>query len=163
MENYNKNYAKPLKRLISICKRGYNIYLNAARYTQNTSCSSVFKHYAKQRQNFIEELNQRLYAMGVSPTDIEKGDENLNSKFQQFWMKFKQSIIGTGNNDKDILLTIRNSERKALDSYDDVLQGDILETDLKPILVKQRTEISMAFQQINKLYLELFPPAHNEL
>lgn len=156
-----ENFGKPLNRLMKICLETKEIYLNAAEQTNNPELKNRFRAIAERRGEIARDLEHEIGAHSrVHPE--EKGD--LLEFLHRSWMGLKAAIPHMGSSgEKGIIETCRDNDQAALDVFDDELQGDILYSNLKTCLVKCRTAISEDFQDIDRLYLEHFPPASKEI
>ena len=156
-----ENFGKPLNRLMKICLETKEIYLHAAEQTNNPELKSRFRTIAERRQEIAQELENEIGTHSrVHPE--EQGD--LLGFLHRSWMGLKAAIPHMGSSgEKGIIEACRDHDQAALDAFDDELQGDILYSNLKTCLVKCRTAISEDFQDIDRLYLEHFPPASKEI
>lgn len=156
-----ENYGKQLNRLKKICLETKEVYLKAAEHTGTPELKASFRAIADRRQNIAQELENEIGShSNVHPE--EHGD--VLGFLHRSWMGIKSSLPSMGSSgEKGVLETCRDHDQAALDAFDDVLQGNILYSDLKTCIVKARTSISEDFQEIDRKYLEYFPPASKEL
>lgn len=159
MEHTKQKFVGALQRLVGILNDGKEGYLKAADHSHKSDLKTLFTQYSQQRAVFADELKMHISSLG-GDADNEKGGP-LGS-LHRLWMDIKATLTNTKDDEKAILEACKTGEQTALEAYDDVLQGSILETDLKPVLVNQRTEISKAFNNISTLHLAYFPPRSNE-
>jgi uncharacterized protein (TIGR02284 family) len=154
MGKYGENYIKQLQHLLTIVNDGKEGYKKAAEEIDSKPLKEVFNRFFSQRGKMAEELKMKIDELGGNA-------ENTGGDFQgalhRSWMSVKTAL--TKNDDQAILESCRHGDLIALDVYDDVLQGDILETDLKPFLMRQRLQIHEAFMEIDRLYFNLFKPS----
>lgn len=148
MESYHENYSKQLQRLLNIVTKGQKKYVKASEQTDSEEFKNLFHRYADERNNIIAELKDAIRNYGGvvgESTEPEAGIQNWNS-----------TKIDT-KKDQTILETLRGSEQEILDTYDDVLQGTILEDfNLKTLIMSQRLTISESFTELDRRYFELF-------
>jgi uncharacterized protein (TIGR02284 family) len=153
-----ENFGKQLNRLVKICLKTEHAYQKAAEHADSEELKNIFKQIELKRHEIILELQDQM--AGHSLVDPEHSPDligSLNSTWESL------SNIMSHKDDKHLIKMCRNSDHAALESYDEVLQGEILFSDLKPVLVKQRTSISEDSQRINYLYYERFPAASDDM
>jgi uncharacterized protein (TIGR02284 family) len=156
-----ENFGKPLNRLMRICLKTKETYLKAAEHTSNPELRSRFQAIAQRRQELADDLENEIGSHSNVHPD-EKGD--LLEFLHRSWMGVKSAIPHMGSSgEKAVLEACRDTDQAALDAFDDELQGNILYSNLKTCLVKCRTAISEDFQDIDRMYLEYFPPASKEI
>ncbi|MXV15326.1 ferritin-like domain-containing protein [Hufsiella ginkgonis] len=151
METYTENHGQKLEQLLSLLNDGKIGYRNAAQQTENPDLRTIFMRFAAQREELADQLRPFVTTYGGDPDNIGGG---ALGAIHRSWMNIKTAF--TDNDDQAILETCKNGDLAALDAYDDALQGSILETPLKPILMNQRIDIHQAFLEIDKLYFGLF-------
>ncbi|HEY1009723.1 MAG TPA: PA2169 family four-helix-bundle protein [Sphingobacteriaceae bacterium] len=153
-----ENFGKQLHRLIKICDETRETYTKAADRTESLELKNKFMEIAERRQQLADQLTEVISGHSTVHPD-EHSD--IMSSLHRAWMNVKTSLSSTG--ERGILEKCRDGDQAALDAYDDVLQGEILFSDLRPLIISQRTAISTDFQEIDKKYFEYFPPAGKEL
>lgn len=153
-----ENFGKQLHRLMRTCEETRDIYIKAADQTESIELKNKFTSIADSRQRMADQLNARI--SDHSTVDPEQHSDLLGN-LHRAWMSVKTSLSSTG--ERGILEKCRDGDQAALDVYDDILQGEILFSDIRPLIISQRTSISMDFQEIDRKYFEYFPPAKNEL
>jgi uncharacterized protein (TIGR02284 family) len=151
MEQYPENYKRQLEHLLNIVNDGKEEYREAAEHAQAALLKETFLRHSNERKHMAEELKERLSYMG-GDTDNEEGDNS--GLIQRAITSVKTAL--SGNNDQAMLESCRTADRNALEAYDEVLQGSILETDLKAFLTGQRFLISQAYYEVDKLYFSKF-------
>ena len=156
MELHINKHQKALENLAHICQHSKEIFFQASQQTDNNKFKKVLYKYAEQRNNFKNELKAQIND-GMAINEINGPLNVLND----LWMKVRTSFVDYKDDEKSILETIRSSEISILEAYDNELQGDILETDLKHLLVNQRMEISKAYNELEKFYFKHFPSQDN--
>lgn len=153
-----ENFGKQLHRLMRICDETKDTYLKAAEATESLELKTKFREIAERRGQMADQLRDRM----AEYSTVHPEDQNdLIGALHRAWMTVKTSLSSTG--ERGILEKCRDGDQAALDAYDDVLQGEILFSALRPVIISQRTSISMDFQEIDQKYFEYFPPARNEL
>ena len=148
--SYHENYAKQLQRLLNVVTKSQKKYIDGSDHVDSADFKNLFNRYADERKNIITELKEAIQKLGGSVSDTDEaeiGAHHWNSTHSGQDVKKDQSVL-----DK-----IRNSEQETLDTYDDVLQGSILEEfDLKTLIMSQRLMINEAFTDIDRRYFSLF-------
>lgn len=153
-----ENFGKQLCRLIKICHKTEKAYQKASELAHSDELKNIFHEIALSRHQISMELQNQLATHStVDPAHSSDLIGSLNSTWESL------SNIMSAHDDKGLVKTCRNSDHAALEAYDDVLQGEILFSDLKPMLIHQRTSISQDFQRINQLYFERFPAAKEDM
>jgi uncharacterized protein (TIGR02284 family) len=153
-----ENFGKQLVRLIHACEHSRERYLHGAQDLAQGELHDLLTGIADRRQEIINELRTQLESH--STVHPEQQNDMLSS-LHTAWIKVKDAM--SGHKDRDILESCRSADHSLLETYDEILQGEILYSDLKPLFVKQRTDVSGDYQRINQLYFEFFPPASKEL
>ncbi len=153
MEEYHENYVKQLSHLLSICNDGKEGYKKAAEEVHSAQLKEIFLRNSADRERMAEELKIKIRQFGGHAND-EKGD-NVG-KLHRTYMAFKTALASRQKDDQAVLQSVRGGEEAALEAYDDVLQGEILNTSLKPFLTGQRTQVSQNFYEIDKIYFSEF-------
>jgi uncharacterized protein (TIGR02284 family) len=151
METYRENFVPQLQRLFSILNDGKEGYRKAAQETHSGELRQLFLQFSESRQRLADELGRRIIEAGGTPDHPSGG---ILGDLHRHWMLLKTAL--TASDDQVILETCRNGDLAALDAYDDILQGAILETSLKPFLMNQRIDVHQQFLEVDKLYFSLF-------
>lgn len=156
-----ENFGKQLNRLMKITLETKEIYLKAAELTKSPELKERFQTIAQRRQEIANDLENEI---GTHSTVHPDEQNDLIGFLHRSWMGLKAALPNMGSRgEKGVIEACRDQDQAALDAFDDVLQGDILYSDLKTCIVKARTNISEDFQEIDQKYLEYFPPASNEI
>lgn len=148
--SYHENYTKQLQRLLNAVIKSQKKHISASEHIDSADFKNLFNGYAEERNDLIAELEDAIKKLGgsVEPYD----DSEINA---HHWNSTHSAT--DPKKDQAILEKIRNSERDTLDTYDDVLQGSILEEfNLKTLIMSQRLTISDAFTELDKRYFSLF-------
>jgi uncharacterized protein (TIGR02284 family) len=153
MEQYRENYTHQLEHLLAIVNDGKEGYRKAAEKVHSSELKDQLFRYSEERVKMAEEFKEKLSKMGGKTGNTE-GDNA--GAIHRALMAFKTAFTREAKDDQAVLETCRTGDQAALDSFDEILQGSILETDLKPFLIHQRYIVSKAFYDIDKLYFERF-------
>jgi uncharacterized protein (TIGR02284 family) len=147
---YHENYVKQLQRLLNSVVKSQKKYIDGSSHVDSADFKNLFNRYADERTNMISELKDAIQKLSGSTPDItaeEVDAHHINSTHS-----------GTDTkNDQDVMSKLRNSEKEALDTYDDILQGSILEEfNLKTLIMSQRLTISDALTELDQRYFDLY-------
>ena len=148
---YHENYTKQLQRLLNVVNKSKKKYLEASNDIDSPELKNIFNQFISERQTVYSELKTEIKKRGGDIEEIEN-DSELNKHH------FNSTKMGAAtHNDQSVLEKIRNTEQEALDAYDDVLQGSILEEfDLKTLIGGQRLIINEAFTELDRRYFSMF-------
>lgn len=150
--NYPENYIGQLKRLLQIILDSRKGYQEAASMVESQELKEAFGRVAAERETLATALKDRIAQYGGNPDDLS-GD--FLATLHRSWMGIKTAM--TKRTDQTILESCRNGDQAALDAFDDVLQGDLLnDSNLKTFLVVQRHKINEAFMEMEERYFKLF-------
>ncbi|MEJ6979929.1 DUF2383 domain-containing protein [Pedobacter sp. P351] len=148
--SYHENYIKQLQRLLHTVAKSEKKLIDASDHIVSEEYKNLIDKYAEERIIIISELQEAIAQLGGTHTNVES----------EIGIHHPITGLGTMPNSKkeqSILEQVRNSERDALETYDDVLQGSILEEfNLKTLLMGHRLAINEAFTELDKRYFALF-------
>jgi uncharacterized protein (TIGR02284 family) len=151
---YPENLAKQLQRLLTVITDNRKVYLEANDKTENSEVKTMISDGIALRTAIREELREKVAAYGGNPDDDD--DQGFLSFLQRSWHDLKASAAGPGN-DQLVLQSCRNSDQVVLDTYDDTLQGSVLEDrQLKTFLADQRLRINEPFLQMEAKFFSMF-------
>jgi len=150
MEFYHENYKKQLKHLLDVINDGKAGYKYAAQHVHSDYLRDLFHRFIQDREEMAGELQAHIGSYA------EDDDGGVKGAFHRAIMAIKTALTKDEKDDRVILESCREGDRAALDAFDDVLQGTILETELKPFLTGLRYRISQAFNEVDKLYFDGF-------
>ena len=153
MEVYHENYAKQLSRLLHVVNDGKEGYKTAAEEVHSTELKELFINKSDERARIAEELKEKIREYGGHDND-EDGDHS--GKLHRSFMAFKAAFTAKHKDDQAVLQSVRTGEEAALGAFDDVLQGEILNTNLKPFITGLRLQISEDFYFVDKMYFDRF-------
>ncbi len=149
MEQYPENYVRQLERLLTTANSGKEGYKEAAGQVHTDILKELFLKYSKEREHIAEELKERIRMMGGMP----HVEEDTPGFIHRMISAIKTVFTWGAKDDETVIESCRTGDLEALNLYDDILQGSVLEqTGLKSFLIKQRLLISEAFNKINQLH-----------
>ncbi len=130
-----------LNDLIRTCKEGEEGYRTAADDVQNSELETMFRGYAKQRANFVRELEVEVERLGGKPYE----SDGLGAALHRGWMNLKASL--SGGDAGAIIAACESGEDSALAIYDRAARTDVTG--------KTRTLIDKQFQQVKEVHTRL--------
>jgi len=150
--SYHENYVKQLKRLLTVINKSKRKYAEASNDIESAEIKDIFNQFISERQTISSELKNQIQKLGGTTKESEDDSAELNTRH------FNSTKTHTGSgHDQTVLEKIRNSEQETLDTYDDILQGSILEEfDLKTLIASQRLIVSEAFTELDRRYFSMF-------
>lgn len=152
MEQENQKYSKQLVTILEAVKEGKVNYKLAVEKVHSDHARTLLAKYSDERRQVCEDIRKKIADLGgTAPTEDEKA--NL---LDRTMLNLTTAISNDAADDQAALNLCRSSDEKCLGTFDEVLQGGILETELKPFLMTQRYKISKAYYEIDKLYFDLF-------
>ncbi|HEX8377642.1 MAG TPA: DUF2383 domain-containing protein [Pedobacter sp.] len=147
---YHENYIKQLQRLLTSVVKSQKKYIDSTEHIDSADLKNLFNRYADERTNMITELTNAIQKLSGNTPDVSAVDVNSHH--------FNSTHNATETKkDQEILSKLRNSEKDALDIYDDTLQGSILEEfNLKTLIMSQRLTISNALTELDQRYFDMY-------
>lgn len=130
-----------LNDLIQTCQEGEQGYRTAADDVQNSELETMFRGYAKQRGNFVRELQAEVERLGGKPSE----SESLGAALHRGWMNVKSTL--SGGDIGGIIAACESGEDSALAAYDRAARTDVTG--------KTRTLIDKQFQQVKEVHTRL--------
>jgi uncharacterized protein (TIGR02284 family) len=139
MENQDEIRSK-VNHLLEVCNERKTGYQKAAENVKDPSLSSLFNDFARQSQDFANELVQ--FSNINDPEEV--GTRTVSDLFRA-WMDLKSALM---NKDSDAMISacVRGEER-TIDNYEDCLK-DELPLELKEKIEKQLAQIKVAYREI---------------
>lgn len=149
---YHENYIKQLQRLLHIISDSFKGYKEAEKDVESADLKELFRQIASERESMTEQLRERIARYGGN-ADIQGSD--ILGTLHRSWMGIKTAM--THKTDQTVLESCRNGDQAALDTFDDILQGDLLnDTEMKTFLTGQRFAVSQTFMELDRRYFSLF-------
>ncbi len=130
-----------LNDLVQTCREGEQGYQTAADDIHNSELETMFRGYAKQRGNFVRELQAEVERLGGKPS--ESG--SLEAALHRGWMNVKSSL--SGGDTAAIIAACETGEDSALAAYDRAARTDVTG--------KTRTLIDKQLQQVKETHIRL--------
>lgn len=146
--SYHENYTKQLQRLLNAVNKSHRKYLKASDQIESQEFKDHFRRYTNERSQIIAELKEAIHKLGGQTHDNADAETAVHHS---------DHTKTDAKKDQTVLESLRASEQETLDTYDEVLQGSILEEfDLKTLIMSQRLIINEAYTELDKRYFELF-------
>ena len=148
--SYHENYVRQLHHLLNAVMKSEKRFVEASDHVDSVDYKNLFNHYVEERINIIAELKEAIIKLGGTLSSGEMAEiETPHSTEEKLNPDVKK--------EQSTLERVRNSEREALEVYDEVLQGAILEDfNLKTLLMGHRLIINEAFTELDKRYFAHF-------
>ncbi|PTX43118.1 uncharacterized protein (TIGR02284 family) [Christiangramia gaetbulicola] len=122
-------------------------YKKALEHTTNPDLKKFLKNQAVQRNHFATELDKYFHELNEHPKERKTGT-TLGS-LHRFWIDFKSSV--TRKNDESILEECLRGEKASLKEYEEKLEKNILNPNVKQMLEEHRDKIQKTIKQIKIL------------
>ncbi len=150
--SYPENYIKQLQQLLQIVNDSCLGYKEAVKDAGSPELKDLFNNIASERETLASQLKERISRYG---SDLTTVSTDILGALHRGWMDVKTSL--THKTDQTVLESCRNGDQVALDVYDDILQGDLLnDTGIKTFLMEQRYIINRAYMDLDARYFSLF-------
>jgi uncharacterized protein (TIGR02284 family) len=151
--NNMSNENKAVPALNELLERTYDAekgFKQAADDIDSQPLKEFLLKYAKQRQEFSNELKNEIHKLGGEPTD----SSSFSATLHRTWIDFKSAL--SQQNPKAVLEECERGEKHALKDYEDVLNNHELPLSTKEIIEKQHAKIQNALQKIEALENTVF-------
>jgi uncharacterized protein (TIGR02284 family) len=136
-----------LNGLIQTCRDGELGYSAAATDVRNTELETVFTGYAKQRGQFVRNLQTEVKRLGGDP----ERSGSTGGTLLRGWMDLKSSL--TRGSSAAVIATCETGEEVAVAAFDWVVNLDISGT-TRSLVEKQRKSIKEARASLLRLKAE---------
>jgi len=133
-----------LDRLIAACRDTENAFRAAASGVRNPRFASLFGTYARQREQFAQELQEEIRRRGSDPEQAG----NARGSLRRGWVRIKAALAR--GHDAEIIDELERSEEAAVQAY---LQAtpERLPEDLAVIVERQSRQIQEARSRLGAL------------
>ena len=137
MKSTKENTIDTLNDLIKINNDRIMGYEKASEKTDliDGDLQILFNRMIRESKGYVEELSEHVSNLGGS---VETGT-TFPGKIYRTWMDVKNTF--TGKDRKSILESCEYGEDAAQKAYDDALGDDDLDTDLRSVIIKQKSEL----------------------
>lgn len=146
-ESSHKNLYQLLTNLLEKNYDAEKGYKKAMQHTSNPDLKNFLKNQAVQRNHFATEIDKYIHQLNEHPKDNNKG--STLGTIHRFWIDVKSSW--GKKNDESILEECIRGEKASLREYEDKLDKNILNPDIKLVLENHRDKILKTVKQIKLL------------
>jgi uncharacterized protein (TIGR02284 family) len=138
-----------LDELITTCRRGQEVFRNAAENIQNSEFRRLFNIFSQQRAQFTTELKSEIHRLGG---DGRRIDERAAVELPQNTLPFRTaaSKAAAVRDEAGIIAECRREEETAVNDYQEALKAD-LSLDVQYVVKRQYMDIKDAYDRIRIL------------
>jgi len=145
MNSLVKNTVHTLNDLIAVLKDGQRGYKTASEDVKAPELARILARYAKQRAEFVVELQAHVNALGEDP---EKSG-SVTGSLHRGWINLKAAL--SSNDPHAVLVEAERGEDVALSAYRKALEDHDLDESSREVIGLQYTEVRAAFNHIRML------------
>ncbi|HKJ48817.1 MAG TPA: PA2169 family four-helix-bundle protein [Christiangramia sp.] len=146
-EASHKNLVNILTELLEKNYDAEKGYKKALEHTRNPDLKNFLKDQAVRRNHFATEIDKHIHMLNEHPKDSTKGS-TLGS-IHRFWIDVKSSW--SKKNDESMLEECLRGEKASLKDYEEKLEKNILNPEIKTMLEEHRDKIKKTLRQIKIL------------
>ena len=144
MANSTDDFISCLNDLIETCKDGEQGFRDAADGVKRADLKAVFNEYARQRTQFVNELQRHVTRLGGEA----ETSGSASGAMHRGWINLKSAI--TGKDDDAILNEAERGEDVAVKAYQKALEED-LPSDLRSVVEEQYRQILQAHNRVKAM------------
>jgi uncharacterized protein (TIGR02284 family) len=137
-----------LDGLINTCRRGQEVFRNAAENIQNSEFRRLFNIFSQQRAQFISELKSEVHRLGGDGR-FEEGTTELPLNTLPFRTAAAKAAAAS-RDEASIIAECRREEETAVNDYQEALKAD-LSLDVQYVVKRQYMDIKDAYDRIRIL------------
>lgn len=152
-ESTNGAILTALNDLIDVCRDGAEGYMAAWEQLKDDAMKGVCSQYAKQRGEFVIELQDEVQRMGQTP----EPSGTTRAAAHRGWMNLKSVI--TNGDAQAILAECHTGDQIAVDTYERVLHQEILPQNIRDKVQHQYDLIRLARDSMESLSSQSQPCA----
>lgn len=145
-QELNEDVIATLNGLIETCKDGQEGFQTAVEGVKNLQYKHLFNEYAKQRMQFVSELQDEVRSLGGDPEQTG----SIAASLHRGWIHMKSAV--TGEDEGAILAECERGEDSAVKAYEEALKEG-LPANVAPIVERQYHLIRQAHDRIRALEL----------
>ena len=143
----NNEVISILNGLVETCRRGQEVFRNAAEGIRNSEFRRLFNIFSQQRAQFISELQGEIHRLG--------GDAGKTGSPTESWpdntIPFPRSVNMTNLRDEAVAIAeCQREEETAVNDYQEALKAD-LPLDVQYVVKRQYMDIKDAYDRIRIL------------
>lgn len=139
------NQISAINKIITTLYDGENGFKEAAEQVDNASLATRFKTLSQQRYDFGHQLKPFIEQMNGT---VDKG-QSVAATVHQAWIDLKTAL--SGNDEAAVLAECVRGEESAVDTYQEVINDEMLPAAAKDVLKKQLTEIKSSLAEMRRL------------
>lgn len=145
MNSLIKHTVHTLNDLITVLKDGQRGYKTAAEDVKAPELAHIFDRYAKQRAEFVVELQAHAHALGE---DAEKSG-SVTGGLHRGWINLKAAL--SSNEPHAVLVEAERGEDVALAAYRKAIEEPDVEDSTREVIGLQYAEVRAAHNHIRML------------
>jgi uncharacterized protein (TIGR02284 family) len=134
-----------LEALIESCKDGEQGFRSASEDVRNLSLKKMFAAHARERGEFVTELENLLRSQGQQSDT----SGSVAGALHRAWINLK-SALSTGS-ERSVLTECERGEEAAVSAYEDALKHEELPADMREVIVQQAATIRESLMRIRDL------------
>src|SRR5262245_41237005 len=143
-ENMNNNVVSTLNDLIETCRDGQEGFKEAAENVKSGDLGTLFEEVARERGQFVRELQQEVRKQGGDPDNTGSTAGALH----RAWINIKGTL--TGKDDQSILNECVRGEDSAVETYREAINAKLPASILTPAETRFKT-VSQVHDAIRRL------------
>ncbi|PYS37931.1 MAG: hypothetical protein DMG14_19455 [Acidobacteria bacterium] len=142
----NNEVISTLDNLIETCRRGQDVFRNAAESIQNSEFRRLFNIFSQQRAQFMTELQSEVHRLGGGTM---KGSGSVAQPNNM--VPFNNAARPSGVRDEaSVIGECQREEEAAVNDYQEALKAD-LPLDVQYVVKRQYMDIKDAYDRIRIL------------
>jgi uncharacterized protein (TIGR02284 family) len=146
MPDDNKAAMEALNGLIETCKDGEEGFRVAAASVKNSELKTLFGSYARQRAQFVAELQKAVRELGGDPEQ----SGSLGGTIHRGWINLRSAV--TGKHDAAMIAECERGEDMAKRNYEDALKKH-LPAGLQGLVQRQYSGVKESHDRVRALQL----------
>src|SRR5262252_8803567 len=143
----NHEVISVVNNLIETCRRGQNVFRNAAEGIQNSEFRRLFNIFSQQRAQFITELQSEVHRLGG---EAGKSDEGVTPPDKTIPFRQPAAKPAGIRDEATVIAECQREEETAVNDYQEALKAD-LPLDVQYVVKRQYMDIKDAYDRIRIL------------
>ncbi len=140
----NEEVISTLNGLIATCKDGQHGFETAAGGVGDGELKTLFRTYARQREQFAGELQDEVRRLGGDP----EREGSTAAAIHRGWMGIKSAV--TGEDESAVITECERGEDSAVKAYREALDRD-LPVNVRTLVERQFREVREAHEHVRAL------------
>ena len=137
-----------LNKLVGVNHDTRDMYQTAAEAVDNPDYQSLFREFASQRAEFMNELSALVASYGGEPDT----DGSLTAALQRTWIDLKAAI--TSDEETAVIAEYERGDRVALEAYQEAMASDVPEA-ARSLIRHQFSYVRIAYERMRDLHAAL--------